>query len=155
MAQKKKKQQYKYRVTLLEIMIATLIVVLVSLVSLLAYSSYIKKASNSNAISELKQAQEVILSTMISAEDESELFIYCDGVKFEYNLGIGKVIFSGSPKTNDNGITFTKELHYNYKYLNKLSGSFSINGDVITYTTEDGRGTATWKSGELPKPVED
>ena len=108
------------------------------------------KISNSSAISELKQVQQVILSDLLSMDGSEDITVNCDGITFEYDVSSGRVKFSGKLNTNDDGLTFTKEIKNKFKDISKLDGTFGVEDSVITYTTKNGKGHAYWESGQLP-----
>lgn len=151
----KKKQAYKFKISLNELLMVMVIVAVMVVVAGIGYVSFISKASNSNALAECKQAQEVILSDLISAKGEKDIAVECDGVVFEYDLSTGRVVFSGTPKSNDSGQTLTKEMKEKFSDVKKLDGSFNVVGPTITYTTSDGKGKAIWKSGYLPMSIKE
>ncbi|MBQ0035468.1 MAG: type II secretion system protein [Firmicutes bacterium] len=150
-----KKQGYKYRFTFGEMLVVAAILALLMVVSGIGYTSFIKKASNSNALSECKQAQQIILSRLLSTDGKKDLTVNCDGLTFGYDLSKGKVVFSGTLETADGGETFTKKIKEEFDEVNKLDGSFNLVGKAIIYTTKDGKGQAIWNSGELPMSIKD
>lgn len=131
------------------ISIAAVVFVIVLVVA--GYKIFGAKASNSTALVELKQFQEITLSDLVSASGEEDLVINCDGVVFSYGLTTGKVEFSGSLKTNDEGKTFTEEIKKKITDADSVKGTFNYIDGVIVYTTSNGMGKAIWKSGESPK----
>lgn len=151
---KKKKYEYKFRLTLTEVIVAVSIFALLTLVSLFAYNQFMMKANNSKALAECKQAQEGMLSNLLSAKGDA-IYVNCDGITFSYDLSKGKIVFSGSIETNDECETFSKEMKEKFSELSEIEGSFSIVGKTITYTTKDGRGQAIWQSGQLPISIEE
>ena len=126
-------------------------VIVVIVVIFFGYRIFGKKASNSTALVELKQLQELVLSDLVSATGDADLEINCDGVIFAYSVETGKVVFSGTLKTNDNGKTFTEEIKKRITDANGIKGTFNYEDGVIIYTTSNGMGKATWESGKTPK----
>ena len=144
--------------TLVELLVVIAILAVLATVSVVGYTSFITKANNSNALTELKQAQEVILSQLIDASGAADGKTVAGGVTFEYDSLEGKVIFYGSDTGLDQAFKNTVGTNVP-KDLAGLKGAFKLttsgtkedNAAVITYTTANGKGIATWKSNDVVK----
>lgn len=147
------KKQIKKGFTLVELLVVIAILAVLATVSVVGYTSFITKANNSNALTELKQAEEVILAEVIDKKAD-ETVPATGSVTFSYDSTLGKVIFTctGSGDITSN-ITGT------FADCSQLGGTFKIGTqvtvggnkrDVITYETSNGKGHAYWVSGDLP-----
>lgn len=133
-------------------LIAAVVIVLVLIgIGIFGFNFFSRRANNMKALSELKQIQEIMLTNLVSTDGSADKEIICDGVTFKYAITKGRAIFEGSLETNDNGETFTKEIKENFSELDEFDGTFNLDGDVLTYTTSNGKGKAIWKSGGSPK----
>ena len=151
---KNKKYERKLRVSLPEVMMAFVILVTLTLVSMYTYKAFTKKAENAKALSELKQMQESTLSKLLSSTGGEDLTVTCDGVTFSYNQATGRVVFEGKLISDDGGLNFTREIKEKFNDVKILEGNFNIEGDCIIYSTSNGKGSAKWQSGKLPEPIE-
>lgn len=142
------KKQIKKGFTLVELLVVIAILAVLATVSVVGYTSFITKANNSNALTELKQAEEVVLAELIDTTGGAETAKGVGDVKFEYKTGTGRIEFSGTDAN------FNTKIKSVFKDLNELNGTFSISGDVINYETENKKGHAYWQSGQLPKAGE-
>lgn len=138
----------KSKPSLSKLVFIVLIIFMIMGIGYFGFNYFSKSAEDSKALSELKQAQEIMLTNLMSTDNTPDKIVTCDGITFKYELGKGKVVYSGSSISNDNGETLTSELLDSIPELNELSGSYKYEDDVITYTTKDGKGTAYWISGK-------
>ena len=140
----------KGRPSLSKLVMIVVLVFAIMGIGFFCFNFFSKKAENSKALSELKQIQEIMLTNLMSTDGGLDEKITCDGVTFEYKVNKGRTVFSGSLNTNDGGKTFTEEIRSKFNELDSFKGSFNLEGDTITYTTENGKGEAHWVSGKLP-----
>ena len=147
--------------TLVELLVVIAILAVLATVSVVGYTSFITKANNSNALTELKQAQEVILSQLIDATGAADGQIVAGGVTFEYDSAAGKIVFWGNAdggldeafKSNgEGGTNIPKDLAgLKGEFVLSNPGTKENNAAIITYTTQNGKGTATWQSNDVVK----
>lgn len=138
----------KSKPSLSRLVFVVIIVFILMGIGIFGYNYFSKSAENSKALSELKQAQEILLTNLMSTDNTVDKVITCDGITFKYQLSKGKVVYSGTSNSNDNGETLTKELKFSVPELCELEGSYKYENDAITYTTANGKGHAYWVSGK-------
>lgn len=139
----------KGRPSLSKLIYVVVIIIALMVISIFGFNYFSKSAENSKALSELKQVQEVLLTNLMSTDNTPDRIITCDGITFKYELGKGKVVYSGSSISDDNGETLTKELLECVPELCELDGSYKWEDNVIIYTTGNGKGQAYWTSGKV------
>lgn len=144
-----KKNKTKFSINSTITTVATIIALVVLVI--IVFNYVLVKASNSNALLECKQAHEVILSQLLSADGSSDVEVTCDGVTFAYNNATGRVIYSGTPNTDDDGATLTKQMKEKFVDVGDLNGRFVIEDSNLIYITSNNKGRAIWRSNELPK----
>ena len=140
----------KSRPSIVKLLSVVLIIFVIMGIGFFGFQLFSKRAENSKALSELKQAHEILLTNLVSTDGSADKVLNCDGIVFKYELTKGKVVFSGSLNSNDGGATLTRELRESVPELGEIGGSFNCEGNTITYTTENGKGKALWVSGKLP-----
>lgn len=138
----------KNKPSLSKLVFVVLIIFVIMGIGVFGFTYFSKNAENSKALSELKQAQEILLTNLMSTDNTPDRVITCDGITFKYELGKGKVVYNGSSISNDNGQTLTSELLASVPELNELEGSYKFEDNAITYTTKNGKGQAYWVSGK-------
>lgn len=159
----KKKLQKGF--TLVELLVVIAILAVLATVSVVGYTSFIAKANNSNALTELKQCEDIILSDLIATGKEKDAVkrIPSDAatdaaadVVFKYSIGTGKVeiiVNKTTPLTRDQ----MKEVSVD---LDQINGEFfavdGYNGnDCIVYRTANNKGYAYWGSTKDPATLPD
>ena len=161
--------------TLVELLVVIAILAVLATVSVVGYTSFITKANNSNALTECKQAEDIVLSDLISAGkdlDAKKTVKVADGktIEFEYSVGQGKVAMTFTGITGKTEIPKTA-LKDACRDLEELQGSFYadvktvkdndgndvkdeegnvVNVYVIYYLTSNDKGIAEWASGSSP-----
>ena len=152
--------------TLVELLVVIAILAVLATVSVVGYTSFITKANNSNALTECKQAEDIVLSDLISAGkdlDAKKTVTVADGktIEFEYSVGQGKVAMKHNGITGKTEIPKTalkdacpdlEELHGSF-YADQITvgeGSSAKSVDVIYYVTSNEKGIALWASGSSP-----
>ena len=140
----------KNRPSLAKLITVSILVIALMGIGVFAFKYFSKSAENTRALQELKQAQEVMLTNMMSTTGEVDKVITCDGITFKYEMTKGKIVFSGSSKSMDDGKTLTRELREAIPELKELDGSYKWDNNTIYYITSNGNGQAKWVSGKNP-----
>lgn len=138
------KKQNKKGFTLVELLVVIAILAVLATVSVVGYTSFITKANNSNALTELKQAEEVILAEVIDKKEGEP--VTAGSINFSYDSTKGKVKFkcSGSGEV-------TSDITGKFEDCKQLGGSFHMyDSKTIVYVTKNGKGCAYWESENLP-----
>ena len=151
--------------TLVELLVVIAILAVLATVSVVGYTSFITKANNSNALTECKQAEDVILSDLISAGrdlDSAKTVAVDNGhITFKYSIGDGKVSIKPS---DENGKATDDDTWPEYKLithdelkkacsdLDEIKGYF-FTGKLgeIYYITQNAKGIALWQTGHSPQ----
>ncbi|MBQ0035469.1 MAG: type II secretion system protein [Firmicutes bacterium] len=145
--------------TLVELLVVIAILAVLATVSVVGYTSFIGKANDSNALTECKQAEEIVLSELISFGDSkngssgetSDGTVTIDGVKFGYDMKSGKISIDASSATVDD---ITTNFKAKFTDAANLTGSFLVSkkakdGEIV-YVTQNKKGYATWASTNTP-----
>ena len=142
------KKQIKKGFTLVELLVVIAILAVLATVSVVGYTSFITKANNSNALTELKQAEEVVLAELIdtTGASGSDTSVEVGNLEFSYNTTNGKIDITGSA-TGD----ITTQIRGKFVDCKQLKGFFVGGDKKIYYVTENKKGIATWESGNLPE----
>lgn len=143
-------ENMKNRPSLNKLISVVIIVFLLMGIGIFSFNYFSKNAENSKALSELKQAQEIMLTNLMSTDNMPDKIITCDGITFMYQFTKGKVVYEGSSISGDNGEILTKELQENIPELCEFEGSYKYEDGIIVYTTANGKGHAYWASGKTP-----
>lgn len=139
----------KSNIDIKKLITSAILVLTVLGIGVFGYITFRGKADDSRALSDLKSVYDVLMTETVSTDGKSpDKMIDCNGVKFEYALNKGKVVFSGLPETDNK--TFSDKLKEIVISEVKIEGDFSIENNTITYTNKDGKGKAYWKSGKVP-----
>ena len=129
--------------TLVELLVVIAILAILSTVAVVGYTSFIKKADDSKASTELAQVKAYI---------EAE---FMDDNKWTFTVGEGEdAVTYTVTKGQDGTITASAGFDTVIKACADLAvpGSFAVTTDGLVYTTKDGKGTATWK-GAFVEPT--
>ena len=158
--------------TLVELLVVIAILAVLATVSVVGYTSFITKANNSNALTECKQAEDIVLSDLISTgkevDAEKTATIDSHTVTFTYSQGEGKVAIEFD-KVN---ATSEGEFKSVFPDLKELDGSFSVGKanvtrlndsgieetkeeTVLIYTTANNKGRAYWANTKSPAAYAD
>ena len=162
------KKKMKKGFTLVELLVVIAILAVLATVSVVGYTSFITKANNSNALTELKQAQEVILSQLIDATGSADGEMKAGGVVFTYDSAAGKITFTGTESSEGALDAAFATPNTQSKEAAGDSGDYNVASDLaglkgyfeytagsegsaakIVYTTVNGKGAATWTSGDV------
>lgn len=139
--------------TLVELLVVIAILAVLATVAVVGYTMFVKKANNSNALTELKQAENIVLSRAVSADGQVDEEIVCSGVEFQYSKALGKVIFDDGIMEIPVGsrINITNSMKREFSDLNNIHGYFIYEkSGKIYYITENLKGIALWESGKDP-----
>lgn len=139
--------------TLVELLVVIAILAVLATVAVVGYTLFTRKANNSNALTELKQSADIVMSSVIAANGQEDQSITCSGVKFEYNKGTGKVVFDDGIEAIPNGsrINITGAMKRIFGDLSNVAGSFIYEkSGKIYYVTANNKGIALWESGQDP-----
>ena len=150
--------------TLVELLVVIAILAVLATVSVVGYTSFITKANNSNALTECKQAEDIVLSDLISTGKEADAVKYAKvgdtTYEFKYSQGKGKVQITTA--TAPTGTTPT-DIKTTFPDLAELAGSFTAttvtvgsgesakSSAALVYTTSNGKGNAVWVSENSPE----
>lgn len=158
--------------TLVELLVVIAILAVLATVSVVGYTSFIGKANNSNALTECKQAEDIVLSDLISTGKEVDAIKEVkDGdtsyVKFTYAVSQGKVgiefsniadgevvdITGGVEKTGYDDIS--SGMNDVFTDTVELDGRFYAVVDdsdfYIAYITANEKGIAIWRNQKNPE----
>ena len=161
---KKIKEQKGF--TLVELLVVIAILAVLATVSVVGYTSFISKANNSNALTECKQAEDIVLSDLISTGKEVDAVkTFRQGAttkaehedatnhptvlaSFSYSVGAGKV----SIDTEVTSATdVTDAMHKVFPDTGELDGYFlALTNDRIVYITHNLKGIAVWHTEKNP-----
>lgn len=144
--------------TLVELLVVIAILAVLATVSVVGYTSFIGKANDSNALTECKQAEEIVLSELISFGDSkngssgetSDGTVTIGDVKFGYDMISGKISIDTTGVESETDITDAFKDHF--KDAQNLNGRFKVSdtANEIIYITENKKGCATWGSTKTP-----
>lgn len=144
------KKQIKKGFTLVELLVVIAILAVLATVSVVGYTSFITKANNSNALTELKQAEEVVLAELIdttgASGSDTSVKLEAGTLEFSYNSTNGKIDIDGSAEGD-----ITPKFRQKFVDCAQLKGFFVGGDKKIYYVTENKKGIATWVSGSLPE----
>ena len=153
--------------TLVELLVVIAILAVLATVSVVGYTSFINKANNSNALTECKQAEDIVLSDLIStgkkADAEVPITVGSGKITFKYAVGQGKV-----------EIKYEGEVPAYTDISDKIKGTLDASGNVtgaafpdtyeldgyffttnetgkIAYITSNKKGIAIWESKKSPE----
>lgn len=143
--------------TLVELLVVIAILAVLATVSVVGYTSFITKANNSNALTECKQAEDIVLSDLISAGKDlaAEKKIKIDGsdtnyISCVYSVGHGKVQMTWKGTIGER-VDITDALVEACSDIGELKGKFYTGKtNEIYYLTENEKGIAVWRSGSSP-----
>ncbi len=71
--------------TLVELLVVIAIIAILATVSIIGYTQFIKKANQSNALSELNQIRNVVITSVIEDGEEEVAISNGESIKFEYD----------------------------------------------------------------------
>lgn len=149
-----KKERKLNAFTLVELLVVIAILAVLATVSVVGYTSFINKANDSNALTECKQLEEVILSDLVSfsTNANSKEDHTCNGIWFDYDEMTGKIVFKDGEGTKPAAGKEIDELKEKFDDAKNLSGKlYYIDDETLVYRTENGKGYATWKSTKTPE----
>lgn len=149
-----KKERKLNAFTLVELLVVIAILAVLATVSVVGYTSFINKANDSNALTECKQLEEVILSDLVSfsTNANSKEDHTCNGIWFDYDEMTGKIVFEDGEGTKPEAGKPVDELKEKFDDAKNLSGTlYYIDANTLVYRTANGKGYATWKSTETPE----
>lgn len=148
-AMKKKRNAF----TLVELLVVIAILAILATVSVIGYTAFVNRANESNALSEMTQARDLIRAELM------------DGEVHTYDMGTSETTDDVTLQLTDSGlkVTASKETTVNLRDvltdLAELGGTFeniavaenpadlgnySATVNIITYTLESGEATAEW-----------
>lgn len=145
--------------TLVELLVVIAILAVLATVSVVGYTSFITKANNSNALTECKQAEDIVLSDLISTGKEvdavKEVVVAEDKkVTFKYTVSKGKVNIAISGIADYTDITGGKEgekgMNNIFPDTAELGGKFYVYQGKIVYLTANQKGIAIWATDANP-----
>ena len=141
--------------TLVELLVVIAILAILASVAVVGYTSFIQKADDSAAESELNQVKTYVEAELM-ADSKWEFVVETkaeDGTITKTTYTFAKNANSNkyeAKKTVGEGkdadvttITFN-EMVKACADVNTVGGTFAVTADTITYTTSNGKGTATW-----------
>ncbi len=136
--------------TLVELMVVIAIIAILATVSVVGYTAFIKKADQSNALSELKQVATYIDSEISTGK--GEVVVTDTGVTYVFKKdGVYTRTTSGkgeSAATTDAKVTTVTTISLkNLDDFKDLKGTFNVStdGKTVTYTLNEA--SATWTVG--------
>lgn len=150
-AMKKKRNAF----TLVELLVVIAILAILATVSVIGYTAFVNRANESNALSEMTQARDLIRAELM------------DGEVHTYDMGTSETTDDVTLQLTDSGlkVTASKETTVNLRDvltdLAELGGTFgtiavdeqdtsvslavyTVTVNTISYTLESGEATATW-----------
>lgn len=143
--------------TLVELLVVIAILAVLATVSVVGYTSFINKANNSNALTECKQAEDIVLSDLISTGKEvdavREVEVDSGKVTFKYTVNKGKVKIEVSGIADYTDITGgdgQKGMNNIFPDTQELGGKFYVYNGGIAYLTSNQKGLAIWESEANP-----
>lgn len=155
-----KKERKLNAFTLVELLVVIAILAVLATVSVVGYTSFINKANNSNALTECKQLEEVVLSDLISFQTNAATTNEVDFVEFDYDETTGKISFDVKDGTAVGKKLDKDKLEERFSDAANLSGNLYYGGhgenkdgetcDILIYRTANGKGYASWMSTETP-----
>lgn len=149
-AMKKKRNAF----TLVELLVVIAILAILATVSVIGYTAFVNRANESNALSEMTQARDLIRAELMDGEEHT----YDVGVQNDASVDItlqltdGGLKVTASKKTTvnlRNVLTDLAELGGTFEDIAVAedpagSGKYSVTVNTISYTLESGEATAEW-----------
>ena len=149
-AMKKKRNAF----TLVELLVVIAILAILATVSVIGYTAFVNRANESNALSEMTQARDLIRAELMDGEAHT----YDVGVQNDASVDITlqltdrglKVTASEGTTVNlRNVLTDLAELGGTFEDIAVAEdpadlGNYSVTVNIITYTLESGEATAEW-----------
>ena len=149
-AMKKKRNAF----TLVELLVVIAILAILATVSVIGYTAFVNRANESNALSEMTQARDLIRAELM----DGEVHTYDVGVQNDASVDITlqltdrglKVTASEETTVNlRNVLTDLAELGGTFEDIAVAedpagSGKYSVTVNTISYTLESGEATAEW-----------
>lgn len=143
--------------TLIELLVVIAILAVLATVAIVGYTAFTRKANNSNALTELKQTVDAVMSSVISATGEADDSVDCAGVTFKYDSKLGKVVFDDGIDSLpvDSRINITNAMTKVFKDLSNVDGYYIYaKSGKIYHVTTNKKGIALWESGKDPVVVD-
>lgn len=131
--------------TLVELLVVIAILAVLATISVVGYTSFISKANDSNALTECKQAEEIVLSELISVTSATSSSEIENHVTFTYDGGTGKIKIEKAAGVAD-GTDITAQFKNKFSDAENLKGSFYLYDGYIVYVTSNEQGFAKWAS---------
>lgn len=151
-AMKKKRNAF----TLVELLVVIAILAILATVSVIGYTAFVNRANESNALSEMTQARDLIRAELMDGEehtyDMGTSDTADDDITFTLQLtdrGLKVTASKGTTVNLKNVLTDLAELGGTFENIAVAEnpaglGNYSVTVNTITYTLESGEATAEW-----------